>query len=230
MARPQKKLTVSYRPKNQRQKEAVVEWPRTRLMIMKGSAGTGKTAAALGMALTDLFNPDSRISKIVLIRPTETVGEKLGFLPGDLNEKILPYMGAIEDCFEDVSDSGTKSIWELLKDKVSTLPLGMVRGRTFRSSVVIADEMQNAMPAQLKALATRVGTGCKMVLCGDSDQSDIRIEPNPFAVFADTIKNVPGVTTIQFLPEDQQRDPFVNAILEAMDGPAPDQRKRRPRA
>lgn len=140
------------------------------IVLCTGPAGTGKTMIACKEAIEKLKN--NKIDKIIITRPTVTVEENLGFLPGTLEDKLYPFMIPIYDYF---TKSYTKE--QLLKlMKIGTIeiaPLAFMRGRTFTNSFVIADEMQNSTPSQFKTLLTRIGSNSKLVITGDIDQNDL---------------------------------------------------------
>lgn len=207
MAKPPK-LELAYEPRNDRQRLIRELWPQTRLLIATGEAGTGKTTAALGEALAEVAAGRSR--RILLCRPTVAVEEELGFLPGDLNAKLGPWLSAFGDCLGEISNATLDS---LLKDVVEMVPIGMLRGRTVSGGTLIVDEAQNCTERQLLCAATRVGRGGRVVLCGDPLQSDIATAPNPLTAFAKRVQKVKGVAWVQFEDEDQVRDEFVSALL-----------------
>jgi phosphate starvation-inducible PhoH-like protein len=192
------------------------------LIIATGPAGTGKTWIACKKSLEHLHNGD--IQKIVITRPTTTVeNENIGFLPGNTEEKFSPFSQPLFDCFQ--KDISKKDIEMLIKnDKIEICPLGFMRGRTFDNAVIIADEMQNSLPSQMKMLLTRVGHNTKLIITGDISQCDLDIEKNTdglsqllqklelaFPDYHDMIKN--AIATIQFNIEDSKRSDFVRKIL-----------------
>ncbi len=145
--------------------------PQIKLVVGNGPAGTGKTLLACKNAIKQLQS--NKIDKIIITRPIITVEEDLGFLPGDINEKMNPWTIPIFDVFRDYYD--TSEMKHLISEnKIEIAPLGFMRGRTFKNSYIIADEMQNSSPTQMLMLLTRIGENSKMVLIGDLNQSDIK--------------------------------------------------------
>jgi len=142
------------------------------IIICTGSAGTGKTMITCYDAIEKLNK--GIINKIIITRPTVTIEEDLGFLPGDIQNKLYPFLIPIYDYF---LESYTKEqILKMIKDGIIEIaPLAFMRGRTFKNSYIIADEMQNSTPSQFKMLLTRIGTNTKMVITGDLQQNDINI-------------------------------------------------------
>jgi phosphate starvation-inducible PhoH-like protein len=215
--KPLPTFNFCYQPRHERQRELGRAWSGSTFLVCLGLAGTGKTHAALGLALEDLRA--GRIEKIMLSRPAVEMGEKLGFLPGNLEEKLGPWLSP----FADVIGKEWKSILHKLGDHIELVPLGYARGRTVKNAVLIADESQNISAAQLKCLATRPGDNGKIILSGDEAQSDlfgrdlIRGEC-PLVPFVKLMSKVEGFTAIRFLPEDQQRKPFVTAAVKALKG------------
>ena len=145
--------------------------PQIKLVVGNGPAGTGKTLLACKNAIKQLQS--NKIDKIIITRPIITVEEDLGFLPGDINEKMNPWTIPIFDVFRDYYDSSEMKHL-ISENKIEIAPLGFMRGRTFKNSYIIADEMQNSSPTQMLMLLTRIGENSKMVLIGDLNQSDIK--------------------------------------------------------
>ena len=202
---------IVYWPKNPRQELVREYWEHSKFMILSGEAGTGKTTAALGEALLDIVRGISK--KIYLSRPAVEAGERLGFLPGDLKEKFKPWMSAFEDVLGDISDGSLDKLSEF----VEMIPIGMLRGRTLKHGTLIIDEAQNCQFAQLVLAGSRCGTGGRVVLCGDTDQSDIDWRGGvPLSDVARRSRVLKNAKWINFLKEDQMRDPFVTEFLEAM--------------
>jgi predicted ribonuclease YlaK len=204
-----------YTPLHDRQREVKQEWSAAARMIMHGEAGTGKTTAALGEALLDIIH--GRARKIFLCKPNLTVDEEYGFLPGTLEEKYIPWMGAFEDCLDSVSHDTIES----LKDIIQFVPIGMARGRTFKYGTLIVDEAQNCTYRQLILLGSRIGMGGRVVFCGDEEQTDLKPHQLcdgkvPLVVCADRIKHRPVNKIVKFLPEDQLRNKSVTDFLEDM--------------
>lgn len=139
------------------------------ILFAVGPAGTGKTYMAVRQAIEDYKNGE--IDKIVITRPNVTTGDDLGYLPGSLTEKMAPWTRPIIDVFNECF-SATETQRMIVNEVIEIAPLAYMRGRTFKNCVVIADEMQNATPEQMKMLMTRIGDNCRMVITGDTDQYD----------------------------------------------------------
>ena len=164
------------RPKNEEQKDVLDAINDNIITFVKGAPGSGKTFLAVSHALEQLDRGE--FDKIVLTRPVvEAAGERLGFLPGDMNDKINPYMIPIFETLSQLIRDEHKIQKMFAKNgteaQIRVLPLAYMRGCTFLNSFVICDEMQNSTPEQVRMLLTRIGEGSKMVLCGDILQSDI---------------------------------------------------------
>ena len=208
-------LGFNFTPKGRSQGRAAEAWVRNRILFLLGESGTGKTAAGLGLALNYLMqHPKARLW---LTRPQVTVSEDCGHLPGDLREKIGPFLGPFYDVFSASSDATWEDLEKALAKRLEICPLGYMRGRTVRQAVLVADELQNANEAQLLCLLTRIGQGGKMILCGDHEQSDrFSAKSSPLMKVANKLAAVEGVSVIHFDPEDQLRDPLVSRILNAL--------------
>jgi phosphate starvation-inducible protein PhoH and related proteins len=184
-----------------------------RMVFAVGPAGTGKTMLAVVRAIQALRNHE--VDRIILTRPAVSVDEKHGFLPGTLNEKMEPWTRPIFDVFEEYYGLiETKSMLE--EGIIEIAPLGFMRGRTFKNAYIIADEMQNATPDQMKMLLTRIGTGSSMVLTGDLKQPDRGFDKNGLKDFLDRlVANRPGASmaVCKFGREHIERDPLVAEVL-----------------
>jgi phosphate starvation-inducible PhoH-like protein len=206
-------VSIVYRPRNEAQKKTVEIWDRARVIILIGRAGTGKTTAGLAGAIADVIA--GRSARAMLSRPTTGVEEELGYFPGDLNEKLGPWMAPFSDVMGDLSEAKLAS----LGPKIETVPIGMLRGRTVSNATLIIDEAQNATWSQLICAVTRVGRGGRVVLCGDPDQTDLKIgkgQEVPLSTLAKKLTDVPGVFVVRCTAADQVRDPFVNLVLAAV--------------
>jgi phosphate starvation-inducible PhoH-like protein len=175
-----------------------------------GSAGTGKTYIAASYAAGELFN--RRCSKIILTRPNVETGRGLGFLPGTLEEKYEPYLEPFDQVF---TRSLGKGFYEYaLKSKtIEPRPLGFMRGATFDNCIVLVDEAQNATKTELKMMLTRIGRNCKMIISGDTDQSDIHDSGLQDAV--DRLSGIHGVGVVKFEDEDIVRSRMCKQIILA---------------
>ena len=178
-----------------------------------GPAGTGKTLLAVQMGIR--LYQEGKIDKIIVTRPAVSVDEDLGFLPGDLNEKMAPWTRPIFDVLGEYY--GQKDIENMLYEKVVEIsPLAYMRGRTFKSAYIIADEMQNATQNQMKMLLTRLGEGSKMVVTGDLAQAD-RLKDNGLINFIERIeqhKKLEYVDVVRFDSKDIERHDAVKEVLE----------------
>jgi len=175
-----------------------------------GSAGTGKTFIAANYAANELFH--RRVDKIYLTRPNVEVGRGLGFLPGELEEKYYPYLAPFEST---MSKSLGKGFYEYcLKNKsIDPKPLGFMRGATFENCIVLFDEAQNATKEEMKMFLSRIGKNCKMIISGDTEQSDI-----PDSGLSDAVKRldgIHGIEVIRFLDEDIVRSKICKQIIMA---------------
>ncbi len=178
-----------------------------------GPAGTGKTYLAVAKAVEALVNDE--VSRIVLIRPVVEAGEHLGFLPGDIGQKIDPYLRPLYDGLNEML--GTERVAKLVeKNAIELAPLAYMRGRTLSNAFVIMDEAQNTTVAQMKMLLTRIGFGAKVVLTGDVTQVDLPKGTYSGLKHALTIlSNVKGIGVTKFTGKDIVRHPLVQRIVEA---------------
>lgn len=187
-----------------------------------GPAGSGKTYIAIAMAVKALKNREVR--KIILSRPAVEAGEKLGFLPGDMKEKIDPYLQPLYDALEDMLPA--PKLKEMLEDNIIQIaPLAFMRGRTLNDAFVILDEAQNTTTAQIKMFLTRMGMNSKMVITGDVTQIDLPSSQRSGLIEAmNILKKVKGIAKIEFDKKDIVRHKLVQRIVEAYD--ADDRRKK----
>jgi phosphate starvation-inducible PhoH-like protein len=183
------------------------------VVFATGPAGTGKTFLAVAAALRAM--QDGAVRRIVLTRPAVEAGERLGFLPGDLEEKVDPYLRPLYDALNDLA--GPVSVRRMRDlDLIEIAPLAFMRGRTLNESFVILDEAQNATPGQMKMFLTRMGEGTRAVVTGDQTQSDL--PGNRAGGMEDAIRrlrNVEGVGVLEFHRADVQRSRIVQRIVEA---------------
>lgn len=199
-------------PKTEAQKKYISSISNFRIVFGIGPAGTGKTFVSTMLACEALAKKN--IDKIVLTRPAVEAGEKLGFLPGELDEKYAPYLAPVMEYMNDYF--GKSHVENLIKlGKIEAIPLGFMRGRTFRNCMVLVDEAQNITKEQMKMLLTRIGEGCTMVIDGDPTQSDIHNSGLMDSV--NRIGYIPSVKVVNFTKSDIVRDPLVAEILEAYD-------------
>ena len=178
-----------------------------------GPAGTGKTYLAVASAV-DAMSRD-RVKRIVLVRPAVEAGEKLGFLPGDLNQKVDPYLRPLYDALYDLAGyDNVNKMFE--RGAIEVAPLAYMRGRTLNQSFIILDEAQNTTPEQMKMFLTRIGFGTKAVITGDVTQIDLQRHQKSGLVEAQKIlKDVKGIAMTHFLSADVVRHPLVQKIINA---------------
>lgn len=159
-------------PKNQEQATYLNSLQNHTVTVCCGSLGSGKTFIPSVLAAQELANPRSEIEKVILIRPNEPLGKSLGMLPGDLKEKLKPWLAPISDGIQYAIGKGFYE-YAVESEKIEYLAVEHVRGRTFNNAYVIVDEAQNLSEEAMVAILTRIGEGCKMAICGDIAQKDI---------------------------------------------------------
>ena len=186
------------------------------LTFALGPAGTGKTYLAVAMAVRALKNREVR--KIILSRPAVEAGEKLGFLPGDMKDKIDPYLQPLYDALEDMIPNA--KLKEYMETKVIQIaPLAFMRGRTLNDAVVILDEAQNTTSAQIKMFLTRMGWNTKMIITGDRTQIDLPHSVRSGLIEAiELLRGIPGIAFIEMDKGDIVRHKLVTRIVEAYEG------------
>ena len=200
-------------PKTFRQK-LYLESIRTHDIIFGvGPAGTGKTYLAMAAAVSALLKKE--VKRVVLCRPAVEAGEKLGFLPGDMAEKVNPYLRPLYDALHDMVEMDrAKEMVE--KGQIEVAPLAFMRGRTLSHSFVILDEAQNTTPVQMKMFLTRLGFGSKCLVTGDPTQIDLpRGIPSGLSDALNIVKRVPAIAVIDFTEDDVIRHPLVSEIVKA---------------
>ncbi|MBT5072906.1 MAG: PhoH family protein [Kordiimonadaceae bacterium] len=180
-----------------------------------GPAGTGKTFLAVAMAVSHLL--EGKVERIILSRPAVEAGEKLGFLPGDLKEKVDPYLRPLYDALgQMISMEQTEK--RLERGEIEVAPLAFMRGRTLSDAFVILDEAQNTTPMQMKMFLTRFGQNCHMVVCGDPSQTDLPDgSVSGLKDALDTIKGINDIAFIEFNADDVVRHKLVGKIVRAYD-------------
>jgi Phosphate starvation-inducible protein PhoH, predicted ATPase len=203
------------RARNKTQQEMVKAYFENDLVFAVGPAGTGKTYIAIALAVRALKNRE--IKRIILTRPAVEAGERLGFLPGDLKDKLDPYLQPLYDALGDMIP--VKKLQEFMADgTIQIAPLAYMRGRTLDRACVILDEAQNTNIAQLKMFLTRMGVNAKFIVTGDASQVDLpRKEDSGLLKGISLIKGIKGVSTIFFTNEDIVRHPLVTKIVKAFD-------------
>ena len=200
-------------PRSQKQKKYVRALNESDIVISSGPAGTGKTFLAVAVALTMLL--EKKIDRIILSRPAVEAGERLGFLPGDMREKVDPYLRPLYDSLYDLLD------YEKIQKKIEIgdieiAPLAFMRGRTLKNSFAILDEAQNATDTQIKMFLTRIGENSKIVINGDPSQIDLPNKSNSGLNRSKKIlSNINEISTIDFDHNDVVRHPLVSKIVKA---------------
>lgn len=200
-------------PRTENQCRLVEEYRKNDMLFAVGPAGTGKTYTAIALAVKALKNREIR--KIILSRPAVEAGEKLGFLPGDMRDKIDPYLQPLYDALEDMIPLA--KLKEYMDNNVIQIaPLAFMRGRTLNDAVVILDEAQNTTPQQIKMFLTRMGTNTKMIITGDLTQIDLPQNSNSGLMHALRILDgVKGIGFIRLGKKDIVRHKLVTRIVEA---------------
>lgn len=212
---PHTRVKVEVLPRTDAQKTYIRTVHQSDITFAIGPAGTGKTHLAGLLAMWYLT--EGYVDKIVVCRPAlEAGGEQIGHLPGTLEAKMDPYIRPIFDAFQTYWHR--QAIERRISDgTIEIVPLGFMRGRTFKDAFVIADEMQNADVGQLKMLTTRLGPGSKMIITGDPDQSDINGR-SCLGVAEHVLSGVPEVSFMHFEPWETVRHPTVRKVLKAWRG------------
>lgn len=204
-------------PKNEKQKKYINAIKSHTITFATGAAGTGKTYIAGAMAAQWLES--KRVDRIIITRPAVEAGESLGFLPGELEEKFDPYLQPFRMVLEE--RLGKAKVEYLIKSKfVEAIPLGYLRGRTFKNAFVILDEAQNTTPKQMKMFLTRIGHDTTVVVNGDDGQIDIQGQSG----LTDAIRRIgfiPQVSHVKFTRDDVVRAGIVSEIIQAYDEPIP---------
>jgi phosphate starvation-inducible PhoH-like protein len=203
------------RAKNLSQRRYVDTIRKHDVAIAIGPAGTGKTYLAMAMAVASLHRKET--SRIVLTRPAVEAGERLGFLPGDLAEKVDPYMRPLYDALRDMMDM-EKAALLIERGTIEVAPLAFMRGRTLNDSFVILDEAQNTTSEQMKMFLTRLGENSKAVITGDITQVDLpRGTQSGLSEATEVLKSVRGIGFMRFEHRDVVRHPLVQSIIQAYD-------------
>jgi phosphate starvation-inducible PhoH-like protein len=212
-------FTVSGRkticPKTTVQREYLQALREVDLTLGVGPAGTGKTYLAVAVGVSMFLQ--KRVKRLILTRPAVEAGEKLGFLPGDMVEKINPYLRPLYDALHDMLDL-TKVQEMIAAGAIEIAPLAFMRGRTLNNAFVILDEAQNTSPEQMKMFLTRLGYGSRAVVTGDVTQIDLPAHVGSGLVQAlEVLKDVQGIATVHFTEADVIRHPLVGRIVNAYD-------------
>lgn len=205
---PQKKMRVDF--KNQEQEEAFKTIENNIITFLLGPAGTGKTHLAIGYAIREFLY--GTYEKIIITKPLVDAGEKLGFLPGEIESKIEPYMASIQDVMEHFMD--TRVIENMfLEKRFEFCPLAYMRGRTLKNAIIILDEAQNATKMQTEMFLTRIGENSKICINGDYFQSDLNGKCR-FKEIADKLSRIEGIAAFEL--KETVRHPLIAKIVEAI--------------
>ena len=214
MIRTRKKTIV---PRSAVQTTYMEALARDDMIFALGPAGTGKTYLAVAQAVAMLIT--GQVDRLILSRPAVEAGERLGFLPGDMKEKVDPYLRPLYDALYDMLP--TEQVERrIASGEIEIAPIAFMRGRTQSDAFIILDEAQNTTPAQMKMFLTRFGMRSRMVICGDPKQVDL---PDPsksgLADAVEKLQGVKGIAVVQFTAADVVRHPLVGRIVEAYEGP-----------
>ncbi|GHT11319.1 phosphate starvation protein PhoH [Bacteroidia bacterium] len=199
--------------RTENQQKLVEAYNDNDMLFAIGPAGSGKTYTAIALAVKALKNKE--VKKIILSRPAVEAGEKLGFLPGDMKDKIDPYLQPLYDALEDMIP--VAKLKEYIENKVIQIaPLAFMRGRTLNDAVIILDEAQNTSIQQIKMFLTRMGMNAKMIITGDITQIDLPPSQTSGLIHAlRVLKHIPGIAQIEFNKKDIVRHKLVQRIVEA---------------
>lgn len=184
------------------------------VLFLLGPAGTGKTLISCAYAISEILS--GKKEQIVLTRPIVEAGEHLGFLPGDMNEKVSPYMTPMTDAMQKcLGRDGPQK--DLVQSSIKIAPLAYMRGNTFDNSICIFDEAQNATKSQLKLFLTRFGKNSKVIVTGDPYQSDLRHHEQGFMHVVESLRNLNGIGIIEFCQGSIVRHPLIGSILDRLE-------------
>jgi len=214
MIRTRKKTIV---PRSATQIEYMKALARHDMIFALGPAGTGKTYLAVAQAVSQLMT--GSVQRLILSRPAVEAGERLGFLPGDMKEKVDPYLRPLYDALYDCMPPEQVER-RLASGEIEIAPIAFMRGRTLADAFVILDEAQNTTPAQMKMFLTRFGQNSRMVICGDPRQVDIPggDQMSGLKDAVDRLEGIEGIATVRFTSADVVRHPIVGRIVEAYEG------------
>ena len=214
MIRTRKKTIV---PRSAVQTTYMEALGRDEMIFALGPAGTGKTYLAVAQAVSQLIT--GSVDRLILSRPAVEAGERLGFLPGDMKEKVDPYLRPLYDALYDMLP--TEQVERrIASGEIEIAPIAFMRGRTLNDAVIILDEAQNTTPAQMKMFLTRFGMRSRMVICGDPNQVDLPdASKSGLADAVEKLEGVKGIATVRFTAADVVRHPLVGRIVEAYEGP-----------
>jgi phosphate starvation-inducible PhoH-like protein len=214
MIRTRKKTIV---PRSAMQAHYMEALSRHDIIFALGPAGTGKTYLAVAQAVSQLIT--GSVDRLILSRPAVEAGERLGFLPGDMKDKVDPYLRPLYDALYDTLPAEQVER-RIASGEIEIAPIAFMRGRTLANAFIILDEAQNTTAAQMKMFLTRFGENSRMVVCGDPKQVDL---PQPgvsgLADAVNRLEGVDGIATVRFTRADVVRHPIVGRIVEAYEGP-----------
>jgi phosphate starvation-inducible protein PhoH and related proteins len=214
MIRTRKKTIV---PRSVTQTHYMRELASNDLIFALGPAGTGKTYLAVAQAVAQLIS--GSVQRLILSRPAVEAGERLGFLPGDMKEKVDPYLRPIYDALYDCLPAEQVER-RIASGEIEIAPIAFMRGRTLAEAFVILDEAQNTTPMQMKMFLTRFGQGSRMVVCGDPNQTDLPGGPRSSGLndAVDRLEGIDGISMVRFGIGDVVRHPIVGRIVAAYEG------------
>ncbi|MES2097599.1 MAG: PhoH family protein [Pseudomonadota bacterium] len=215
MIRTRKKTIV---PRTPAQAHYMKELTTQEMIFALGPAGTGKTYIAVAQAVSQLIS--GSVQRLILSRPAVEAGEKLGFLPGDMKEKVDPYLRPIYDALNDCLPAEQVER-RIASGEIEIAPIAFMRGRTLADAFIILDEAQNTTPAQMKMFLTRFGENSRMVICGDPNQTDLPggVASSGVADATRRLEGIEGISMCRFGVGDVVRHPIVGRIVEAYEGP-----------
>jgi len=214
MIRTRKKTIV---PRSANQSAYMEALSSHELIFALGPAGTGKTYLAVAQAVSQLIT--GSVDRLILSRPAVEAGERLGFLPGDMKEKVDPYLRPLYDALYDTLPAEQVER-RIASGEIEIAPIAFMRGRTLANAFIILDEAQNTTQAQMKMFLTRFGEGSRMVVCGDPKQVDLPVPGvSGLADAVGRLEGIDGIATIRFGRADVVRHPIVGRIVEAYEGP-----------
>jgi phosphate starvation-inducible protein PhoH and related proteins len=215
MIRTRKKTIV---PRSTTQAHYMEALGRSDIIFALGPAGTGKTYVAVAQAVQMLMQ--GQVQRLILSRPAVEAGERLGFLPGDMKEKVDPYLRPLYDALYDMLPNEQVER-RITSGEIEIAPIAFMRGRTLSDAFIILDEAQNTTPAQMKMFLTRFGQNSRMVVCGDPRQIDLPdIGKSGLADAVTKLEGIEGIATIRFNTTDVVRHPVVGRIVDAYEGGA----------
>ncbi|MES2903206.1 MAG: PhoH family protein [Pseudomonadota bacterium] len=214
MIRTRKKTIV---PRSARQTRYMEALASDDMIFALGPAGTGKTYLAVAQAVAMLIS--GQVDRLILSRPAVEAGERLGFLPGDMKEKVDPYLRPLYDALYDMLP--TEQVERrIASGEIEIAPIAFMRGRTLSDAFIILDEAQNTTPQQMKMFLTRFGMRSRMVICGDPNQTDLpRGQESGLNDAVEKLEDIPKLSMIRFSAKDVVRHPLVGRIVEAYEGP-----------